>query len=137
MLEPLPTYSIRVHRLDPVMADLRLTFAPLPEGVAARGRLLGPRCPGVSTVEISHALRPIGTPPTEYQVLIPEPCWWSPARPYVYEGPVEFWREGTKLGVLWVAVSLKNPGGQPTASSDSDRPPTPTPDDDSHSTPSA
>ena len=39
---------------DAALADLRIEFADLPAGVQVRGRLMGPRCPGISTVEIAY-----------------------------------------------------------------------------------
>lgn len=101
-------YKMRIHRLDVTLADVRLDFPDLPADVEVRGRLMGPRCPGVTTIEISYALRPVGKAPVrEYQVLIPEPSFWEAARPYVYEGPLEFWRGGEQLGKTWASVGLR------------------------------
>src|ERR1019366_1992920 len=95
-LDPLPTYQMRIHRLDPILADLRLEFADLPPDVEVVGRLMGPRCPGVTTVEIAYPLRVLQGP--VYRVLIPEPVYWTADRPFIYEGPAEFRRDGYPVG---------------------------------------
>ena len=79
-------------------------FDNLPPDVEVRGRLMGPRCPGVSTVEVAYRLRHREGP--EYQVMIPEPNLWAPEHPFRYEGPVEFWRHGELVGRVNVSVGL-------------------------------
>jgi hypothetical protein len=66
-----------------------------------RGRLVGPRCPGVSTIEVAYPLRPfpqhpagVGVPPLSRRVVIPEPSLWETEQPYVYRAVVELWEEG-------------------------------------------
>jgi hypothetical protein len=106
MLDPLPTYRTRIHALDQTRADIRIVFDNLPLDIEVRGRLMGPRCLGVSTVEVAYRLIPIDGAPGTYQVLIPEPNLWSPERPFRYEGPVEFWQGGEFAGVLAVSLGL-------------------------------
>lgn len=105
MLDPQPTYSVRVHRLDPTLAELHIEFANLPPDVLVHGRVMGPRCPGVSTIEIAYHLQRLTHP--VYRVLIPEPVFWSEARPCVYEGPVEFQRGKEMLGKISVSVGIR------------------------------
>jgi hypothetical protein len=106
---PTPAYTVHVQRLDPALADLRIEFANLPADVEVGGRLMGPRCAGVSTIEVAYPLRRLA--PGAYQVLIPEPSFWTVDRPYVYEGPASFYREGVKVGTLHLSISLKKGGG--------------------------
>ncbi len=104
------THKIRVHRLDAALAEVRIEFPELPAGIEVRGRLMGPRCPGRSTVEVAFPLRPVpGCPVATFQVLIPEPSCWTPDLPNRYEGPVEFFREGAKTGAVRISLSLKEP----------------------------
>ncbi len=104
----LPSYQIRIHSLDQARADVRIVFDNLPADVEVRGRIMGPRCPGVSTVEVAYWLRPLsGEAPGTYQVLIPEPNMWSEQQPFRYEGPVEFWRDGTLVGQVNVSIGLR------------------------------
>src|SRR5687767_9337461 len=108
MPEPLPPYKVRIQSLDATLADVRLEFDGLPAGTEVRGRLMGPRCPGASTIEIAYYLRPLG--PGAYQVLIPEPSMWEPATPFTYQGPLEFWREGKLEGKTTITVGLHAAG---------------------------
>jgi hypothetical protein len=106
----MPSYSVHVQRLDPILADLRLEFAGLAEGAEVRGRLMGPRCPGITTVEIAYHVRRVEA--SVYQVLIPEPTLWTPERPYVYEGPVEWRQDDGKSGTMTVRIALKDPSAR-------------------------
>jgi hypothetical protein len=106
----MPSYKVHVRRLDAILADLLIEFVGMPAGAEVRGRLMGPRCPGVSTVEIAYQLRRVE--PVVYQVLIPEPSLWTPDRPYVYEGPVEWWQDGAKTGATTISVALKDPSAK-------------------------
>jgi hypothetical protein len=108
-LDPLPSHTVRVHRLDPTLAELHLTFANLPEDVEVRGRLMGPRCPGTSTVEVAYPLQRLA--PGVYRVRIPEPVLWSAERPCVYEGPMEFRRKADVIGTRVVSVGLTQGAG--------------------------
>jgi hypothetical protein len=104
-LDSLPTYTVRVHRLDPTLAELRIEFADLPADVEVRGRLMGPRCPGASTIEVAYHLQRLTG--NLYRVLIPEPVLWSQERQCVYEGPVEFRRDGAAVGSLIVSIGIR------------------------------
>ena len=67
-----------------------------------RGRVVGPRCPGVTTLEVAYPLRPLPKPEGSatsitMRIVIPDPLGWQPERPYVYEGAVELWQDGQKV----------------------------------------
>jgi hypothetical protein len=104
-LDPLPTYSVRVHRLSPMLAELHIEFAGLPNDVQVQGRLMGPRCPGVTTVEIAYPLQPLKHP--VYRVRIPDPVYWSAERPFVYEGPAQILRDGQVIGKIALSYGIK------------------------------
>jgi Glycosyl hydrolases family 2 len=106
-LDPLPSYTVRVHRLDPTLAELHIEFADLPADVEVRGRLIGPCCPGSSTIEVAYQLRKHSGTAAMYKVLIPEPVFWTADRPCVYEGPVEFRRDGKVIGTIAVSVGIR------------------------------
>src|SRR4051794_28070059 len=106
MLDPMPRYHVLIHALDSTRADIRIHFDNLPSDVEVRGRLMGPRCDGVSTVEVAYWLRPLEAVGI-YQVLIPEPNFWTPERPFRYEGPVEFRQKGDLVGAVTVSVGLR------------------------------
>jgi hypothetical protein len=105
MLKPLPTYQVRVHRLDPTLAEVHIQFADLPTDVDVCGRLTGPRCPGVSTVEIAYPLQKLAS--ACYRVLIPEPVCWTAMRPFVYEGNAAFRRQGIDVGSIKLSFGIK------------------------------
>jgi hypothetical protein len=115
MLDLLPTYRTRIHALDQTRADIRIVFDNLPPDIEVRGRLMGPRCPSISTVEVAYRLIPMDGVPGTYQVLIPEPNLWSPERPFRYEGPVEFWQGGELVGVLTISLGLTHLPAPPGA----------------------
>jgi hypothetical protein len=109
MLDPLPAFDTRIEAQDPTRADVRISFDKLPPDVEIRGRLMGPRCPGVSTVEVAYHLRPVAADmPGTYQVLIPEPNFWAPEHPFRYEGPVEFWSDGVLVGQVTISIGLRS-----------------------------
>jgi beta-galactosidase/beta-glucuronidase len=93
--------SAQVRRLSAAEAEVWLLVdaehvSPTTE---VRGRLVGPRCPGVSTIEVAYPLRPFasqpaGVPPLSRRVVIPEPSLWEPQQPYVYRAVVELWEDG-------------------------------------------
>jgi hypothetical protein len=109
--------SVEVRRLSSAEAELWVAVAV--ETVAAdtelRGRFIGPRCPGVSTVEVAYPLRPIQSPASLppntllARAFIPEPNLWTEATPYIYEGRLELWQEGTLVETAAVIVGLKQP----------------------------
>jgi hypothetical protein len=95
--------QIWTHFLDPMRAEVRLSITG--EGREIRGRLMGPRCPFASTVEVAYPVRPVGS---QGQVIIPEPSLWEPLCPFLYEGPVECWSEGALKEQAWVSHGLRN-----------------------------
>jgi hypothetical protein len=92
---------IECRRWDAAEAVLWITVRPerITATTEVRGRLVGPRGPGASTVEVAYPFQPLPQPTGEadsltVRVLLPDPCAWSPQRPFVYEGWVELWQDG-------------------------------------------
>ena len=81
-----------------------------------RGRLMGPRCAGVTTIEVAYPIRPQPRPPEDSsltlaaRVVIPEPNLWTQETPFFYEGPCELWQDGQRCDETTVSVALKKPG---------------------------
>ena len=103
--------QIAQRRWDAAEAELWVSVEPevLTATTEVRGRLMGPRCPGVTTVEVAYPLRPLPRPQTGQAVVIdarrdPRPVAWEPQRPFVYEGPVELWQDGQKCDQVPVRV---------------------------------
>jgi hypothetical protein len=85
------------HRLDPHETELRIhvKLDQLTPATQIKGRLMGPRNVYASTVEVAYPLREVerGTH-IVLRVVIPEPSWWEPMTPFLYEGPLELWQDG-------------------------------------------
>ncbi len=106
--------QVSQRRWDAAEAELWITVTPerLTATTELRGRLMGPRCPGVSTVEVAYPLRPLprsGAQPAGLaaRVIIPDPIAAEPNRPFFYEGPVELWQDGQKCDEAPVRVMGK------------------------------
>jgi hypothetical protein len=88
------------HRLDPHETELRVhvEVENLTPTTEIRGRLVGPRCVGSSTIEIAYPMREVERTPNHValRVVIPEANWWEPETPFLYEGPVELWQDGQR-----------------------------------------
>jgi len=99
--------------LVPAEAELRLRveLEQVTPTTEVRGRLMGPRCPYSSTVEIAYPLRPArDSDPGQlaYRVIIPEANLWDPVSPFLYEGPVELWEDGQRLDEVHVSHGLRS-----------------------------
>src|SRR3989442_2573328 len=82
------------HHADPAGAELRIVVRPerLTPATMVKGRLMGPRSPYANTVEIAYPVRELArTDHILLRVLIPEPNFWDPKNPLLYEGPLELW----------------------------------------------
>jgi Glycosyl hydrolases family 2 len=99
--------------LVPAEAELRLSveLEQVTPTTEVRGRLMGPRCPYSSTVEIAYPLRPAREcEPGQlaYRVIIPEANLWDPVSPFLYEGPVELWEDGHRVDEVHVSHGLRS-----------------------------
>ncbi len=91
--------------LDPIQAELwvRVEVASCTESTDIRGRLTGPRCDGVDTVEVAYPLRPLAGPQEGRgnilirRVVIPEPNFWTAETPFLYEAVVELWEDDRRV----------------------------------------
>lgn len=95
-----------VHRrVSPLEADLWIVVqvAHVEVGTTVCGRLTGPTCPGMETIQIAYPIRmikrPVGEPENAVvgRVIIPEPNLWTQAIPFSYEGIVELWQDGVPI----------------------------------------
>jgi hypothetical protein len=97
--------SVQFHDrlLNPAEAELWLNVTVERPGEGElRGRLMGPRCRYASTVEVAYPVRqrPAATVKEGtlgMRVLIPEPSYWDPESPFLYEGPLELWEGGHRV----------------------------------------
>jgi hypothetical protein len=112
--EPVFTVDVRNHVLNPAEAEIRITtrLTDLHAKLELRGRLMGPRCPYATTVEVAYPLRPLPTSrakedAVEARVIIPEPNLWEPQAPFIYAGPVELWHDDRKVGQITITHALR------------------------------
>jgi hypothetical protein len=105
----IPRLEVRNHILNPAEAEIWFTVQPVDPlaDVEVQGRLMGPRCPYATTVEVAYPFRPLPGPLTkagEYtaRVIIPEPSFWDPESPFLYQGSVEV-RKG---GRCWFGAEI-------------------------------
>ena len=75
--------TLVVKRHDPAETEIHLVA---PEPVTAR--LLGPRCRFASTVEVAYWFRPAPGLPGTLRAIVPEPSFWDPESPFLYEAIV-------------------------------------------------
>ena len=90
---------VATRHADPAGAELRIIVRPerITPATEIKGRLTGPHSPYAGTVEIAYPLRELArTDHILLRVLIPEPSWWEPKTPLLYEGPLELWEEGQR-----------------------------------------
>src|SRR5262245_19804398 len=89
------------HYLDPMKAEVRVEV--MWEGnshAEVRGRGLGPKCPGTTTIEVAYPLHTLVSEPGRYSLaaIIPEPSLWEAATPFHYAVIVELWDNKKMLG---------------------------------------
>jgi hypothetical protein len=110
------TYHLHDMRLDPVEAEVWVSASPeqLTSTTQLRGRLVGPRCPYTTTVEVAYAFREHsrqyeseGAPRLLLRVVIPEPSLWDPQTPFLYEGALELWQSGQLCQQVQVKHGLR------------------------------
>jgi hypothetical protein len=78
-------FKIITTSYDPAQAELHLQYTGMEsfDGAAWKGSVIGPYCHGRQTIAIAHPLVP-GNDDT-FMARIPEPCYWSPTAPFLYE----------------------------------------------------
>lgn len=104
---------VQNHVLTPTVAEvwIQVHVSKQTATTEVRGRLMGPRCPYATTIEVAYALRPLSQPPDKAgiwsRVIIPEPSWWDPQSPFLYEGPLELWEGGECVSRTTVTHTLR------------------------------
>ena len=106
------TVTVEPVRVSPAEAVLlvRVELDGPADAVELRGKLVGPKCPGVFTVEVAYPLRPAGDTPLSLRAVVPEPNLWSAAAPFRYDGRAEVWAGGACVAAGAFAVELRPRG---------------------------
>jgi hypothetical protein len=108
---------VRDVSLVPAHAEVWITVMPEQQTsiTEVRGRLMGPRCPYSSTVEVAYPLRPLApsqkaTEPSGLtaRVIIPEASLWEPQCPFLYQGPIELWQDGQRYDRVSLSHGLRS-----------------------------
>jgi hypothetical protein len=112
--------SIGFPPFDPAVAEGLVWIYPerLTWKTEVRGRLTGPRCYYSSTVEVAYPLREqsrdfgLRTDPSpnihiHARVIIPEPSFWDPVSPFLYDGVIELWEDDQLCQQLRVQRGLR------------------------------
>jgi hypothetical protein len=99
-------FTLFVKRLDPAETELHLVAS---EPVSAR--LLGPRCRFASTVEVAYWFRPAPGLPGTLRAIVPEPSFWDPESPFLYEAIVRTEAGSETRRTLGLRSIQLGPGG--------------------------
>lgn len=106
--------------LTPTEAEIHLDIQ-LPTGEQAKsiqGRLLGPKCPFATTIEIAYPIKlmprsGISGSTINARFIIPEPSLWDSQSPFLYEGWIEVesksgekWKIGISHGLRALRLAL-------------------------------
>jgi beta-galactosidase/beta-glucuronidase len=113
MSNRLRNVTAQIRKLSPVEAEIWLTIEAeaVTPTTEVRGRVLGPHCPGISTIEVSYSLKPLPNDPSlARRVAIPDPNLWSPDKPFMYTAIVELWQDNRKCDERELEIGLRMSG---------------------------
>ncbi len=87
------------HKVTFAQAEVlvRVQVAQQSSTTEIRGRFVGPRCQGTTTIEVAYPLRPLPDADADVpnslsrRVVIPEPSLWDVETPFLYEAIIELW----------------------------------------------
>src|SRR5262245_1941103 len=109
---------IEQRRLNLAEAELLVTVEVDGGGPATevRGRWVGPRCAGRSTVDVAYPMQPLPADATQpgqrFRVIILEPAMWSAGTPFLYDATIELWDAGQRVERRVSEHGFRMPGGQ-------------------------
>jgi hypothetical protein len=103
--------SIEPGRASQASADfvIRVNLDGPAAGCVVSGRVVGPRCEGVSTVEVPYPLQVIGVSDTAVSLkcVIPEPSLWTPEAQFTYGWSIEVEVDGEQTDSRTGGVFLR------------------------------
>jgi hypothetical protein len=103
--------TVELVRADTAAAQFLVRVAlegPL-AGCEMKGRVIGPRCPGITTVEIAYPLLLVEASETAatFKGVIPEPNLWTKEAPFVYDLRLEVWLEDRQTDTRTSVLALR------------------------------
>lgn len=90
-------WAVQQKRLSISEAELWVVVTPelLTSTTSLRGKLVGPRCVGIETIQIAYPFRMMPTPhgatSLAAKIIVPEPNLWMEETPFLYDGFIELW----------------------------------------------
>src|SRR5437868_6686002 len=93
--------KLEIRKLSQVEAEvwIHVEVALVAPDTEVRGKLVGPRSPGITTVEVAYPFQRMSRPQgaaeniLSVRAAIDEPNLWTEKSPFVYEGVVELWQD--------------------------------------------
>ncbi|MHB8957841.1 MAG: hypothetical protein ACYC4U_33245 [Pirellulaceae bacterium] len=100
--------------LSPNLAHVYVQLpGPRASDLQLRGQVRGPRSLLTRTLPASIRLTDLGPgPSTLARALIPDPCFWAPGHPFLYDVEVELWRGREVVRSLCQTLGLRRLGMQ-------------------------
>ncbi|HEV3385118.1 MAG TPA: hypothetical protein VG097_09890 [Gemmata sp.] len=103
--------TVEMQRADTAVAQflVRIAVDGRVEGCEMKGRVVGPRCEGISTVETALPLVLVeaSEKTATLKGVIPEPNLWSTEAPFLYELKVEVWQGGRQTDTRTNMLALR------------------------------
>ena len=102
-----------VRSLTPANAEVWFTVVTdhVTSTTEIRGRVVGPRCPSHSTIEVAYSLQQLShnekTSSLTMRVVIPEPSLWKPDAPFLYHAHMELWEDGERCAEYEFDLGLR------------------------------
>jgi hypothetical protein len=103
--------TVELIRADSAVAQflIRIVLDGLVARCEVRGQVVGPTCPGITTVEIAYPLVRVEASETTATLkgVIPEPNLWTREAPFVYAVRVEVLVEGRQTDTRACVLALR------------------------------
>jgi hypothetical protein len=107
--------NFEILRATPTVAEfvVRVNLDGPAAGCVVEGVAMGPKCPGIATVELSYPMTVAGVSDTAVSLrcVILEPNLWSADAPFRYSWSITAEKEDEPMDQRVGAVLLKDPGG--------------------------
>jgi hypothetical protein len=87
---------------------VRLPLCESTADVSLRGSVTGPHSQLTRTLAATIPIQHLDPGPQPLgRATVPDPCFWSPNAPYLYDVRVELWRDGERLNIVQRQIGLR------------------------------